>query len=165
MRAPWTCPDCGAPFAAPQASHSCVRIPLDARFAGADDRVRQAFDRLVELASVDGPIPVIAQRTRIVLAAPMRFLAVQVRHDRLTGHIFLERVVRHRVVTEIVPDAYGTDLVMHRLEIRSADELDDAFAALVREAAARVGRRERLKARNLSRRSRPRGPAAEGHRG
>jgi hypothetical protein len=141
----WVCPDCGAPFAAPRASHSCVRIPLDDRFAGADPRVRVAFDRLVELASVDGPVPVIAQKTRIVLAAPMRFLAVQVRRDRLTGHVFLEREVAHPVVTGIVPNAYGSGLMMHRLDIQDADQLDPAFAALVREAAERVGRRSRLR--------------------
>jgi hypothetical protein len=57
----WTCPECGASFATPNASHSCVRFDLDAHFRGA-----------------------------------------------------------------------------------SPNELDDAFAGFVREAAARVGRRERL---------------------
>jgi hypothetical protein len=144
MAAPWTCPKCGAPFAAPRASHSCVRISLDDRFIGAAPGVRAAFDRLVELASVDGPIPVVAQKTRIVLAAPMRFLAITVQGDRLTGHVFLERRVPHSVVTEIVPNAYSSGLFMHRLSITNAAQLDDAFAALVREAAARVGRRARL---------------------
>jgi hypothetical protein len=144
MAALWTCPKCGAPFAAPRASHSCVRVPLDEPFSGASPAIRDAFDRLVELASVDGPIPVIAQKSRIVLAAPMRFLAVAVHRDRLTGHVFLERPVPHPVVTEIVPDAYGSGLFMHRLAIRHRAELDDDFALLVREAAARVGRRERL---------------------
>jgi hypothetical protein len=102
-----------------------VRIPIDDRFARSEPAVRVAFDRLVELASVDGPIPVIAQKTRIVLAAPMRFLAVEVRGDRLLG---------------------GSGLVMHRFEIRDAEDLDTAFAALVREAAERVGRRTRFRA-------------------
>ena len=140
----WTCPDCGAPFATLNASHSCVRVSVDAHFAGADPVVRAAFDRLVELASVDGPIPVVAQKTRIVLAAPMRFLAIQVHKDRLRGHVLLERAVAHPVVTEIVPDAYGSGLYLHKLEILRPDDLDAAFAALVREAAARVGRRERF---------------------
>jgi hypothetical protein len=87
----WICPDCGAPFADANASHSCVRIELDDRFAGAAPAVRDAFDRLVELASVDGPVSVIAQKTRIVLAAPMRFVAVQVHRDRLTGHVLADR--------------------------------------------------------------------------
>lgn len=145
MPTPWICPDCGAPFANSNASHSCVRIELDARFAAAGPEVRAAFDRLVALASVEGPIPVVAQKTRIVLAAPMRFLAVEIRHDRLVGHVLFDRAVAHPLVTEIVADAYGTGLFLHRISIRSADELDDAFARFVREAAARVGRRERLK--------------------
>lgn len=144
MSTHWLCPDCGAPFANPNASHSCVRIDLEARFAGAIPEVRTAFDRLVALATIDGPIPVVAQKTRIVLAAPMRFLAVEVRRDRLVGHVLFDRAVNHPVVTEVVPDAYGSGLFLHRVSIMSADELDDAFARFVREAAARVGRRERL---------------------
>jgi len=81
MSTAWTCPDCGAPFGNSNASHSCVRIELDARFAGAAPDVRAA---------------------------------------------------------------YGSGLFLHRVSIRSPDELDDAFARFVREAAARVGRRERL---------------------
>ena len=144
----WTCPDCGAPFANQDATHSCVTIALDDRFAGATPEVRAAFDRLVEVAGVDGPIAVVPQRTRIVLAAPMRFLAVQVRRDHLTGHVFLERVVAHPLVIETIPDAYGSGLVLHRFVIRAPGELDEAFAAIVRESASRVGRRERLATRS-----------------
>ena len=140
----WSCPDCGAPFANRDASHSCVRIALDDRFAGSTPVVRAAFDRLVELATVDADIPVVAQKTRIVLAAPMRFLAVMVRRDRLLGHVLADRAMPHAVVTAIVPNAYASGLFLHRFDIRSADQLDDEFAAFVREQAARVGRRERL---------------------
>jgi len=142
----WTCPRCGAPFANRDATHSCVSIPLDERFVAASPDVRAAFDRLVELARVDGPVAVLAQRTRIVFAAPMRFLALQVRRDHLTGHVLLERAVGHPLVTATVPDAYGSGLVLHRFLVHEPGELDAAFAALVREAAARVGRRERLAA-------------------
>jgi len=45
-------------------------------------------------------------------------------------------------------------MYLHRFSVRTADELDDAFAALVREAAARVGRRERMAAPSTSRRVR-----------
>jgi hypothetical protein len=140
----WTCPECGAPFTNRNATHSCVAIDINDRFTGATPRVRAAFDRLVELASVDGPVAVVAQRTRIVLACPMRFLAVQVRRDHLTGHVFLERAVVHPLLTGVVPDAYGSGLVMHRFVVRGPEDLDAGFAAIVREGAARVGRRERL---------------------
>jgi hypothetical protein len=152
--AAWTCPTCGAPFANRNASHSCVDISIDAHFASADPAVRAAFDRLGQFAAVDGEVPPIAQKTRIVFAAPMRFLAVTVRRDRLVGHVLHDRQVSHPIVTEIVPDAYGSGLYLHRFSVRSADELDDAFAAFVREAAARVGRRERLRAPSTSRRVR-----------
>jgi hypothetical protein len=147
MKPVWICPECGAPFAAPNASHSCVVVSLDERFVGSLPAVRAAFDRLAELvalATVDGEIPVVAQKTRIVFAAPMRFLAVMVRRKRLDGHILLDRPVPHPVVTAIVPNAYESGLHLHRFSITDAAQLDDAFAAIVREGAARVGRRERL---------------------
>jgi hypothetical protein len=145
--AAWTCPRCGAPFVAPNAQHSCVTEDLDRHFAAAAPAVRQAFDRLVTMASVDGPVAVVAQKTRIVLAAPMRFLAVQVRRDRLTGHVFLERRVDHPAVIAVVPDAWGSKLVLHRFAVGGPGELDDAFGAIVRESAGRVGRRPRLAGR------------------
>jgi hypothetical protein len=135
----WICPRCGAPFANTNASHSCVRVDVDERFEGADPEVRAAFDWLVELASVDGPMTVVAQKTRIVLAAPMRFLAIQVRRDRLIGHVLAERAVPHKVVIEIVPDAYGTGLFLHRLSIASASQLDPTS-----QRSFASGRRERL---------------------
>ena len=67
-----------------------------------------------------------------------------VRRDRLEGHILFDRAVVHPVVVDIKPNAYESGLFLHRFAIRSADQLDDAFASFVREAAARVGRRERL---------------------
>jgi hypothetical protein len=141
----WICPSCGAPFAAPNASHSCVRVSLDERFAGTEPSVRAAFERLVELATVDGDIPIVAQKSRIVLAAPMRFLAIVVRRDRLVGHVLLDRPAPHPVVTEIVPNAYDSGLFLHRLSISSPDQLDVEFGAIVREAAERVGRRARFR--------------------
>jgi hypothetical protein len=55
--------------------------------------------------------------------------------------------VEHPLVTEVVANAYGSRLFLHRFSIRAPEELDEAFARFVREAAARVGRRERLRAR------------------
>jgi hypothetical protein len=143
----WTCPDCGAPFANRDASHSCVRVDLDRHFEKARPGVRAAFDLLLELATVDGPIPVVAQKSRIVFAAPMRFIAIQVPRDRLRGHVLLDRAVPHPVVTEIVPNAYESGLYLHRFSVATPEEFDDAFAAFVREAAERVGRRRRLVAK------------------
>jgi hypothetical protein len=140
----WHCPECGAPFANRNASHSCVRIDLDEPFRGAEPTVREAFDRLVELASMDHPVTVVPQKTRIALALPMRFGAIKVHRNRLTGHLLAERILEHPVVTDVTANAYESGLYLHRLSIRSADELDDAFAAFIREAAVRVGRRERL---------------------
>jgi hypothetical protein len=140
----WTCPDCGAPFANRNASHSCVRVDLDEHFVDASPVVRQAFDRLVELASVDHTVIVLAQKSRIALALPMRFGALKVLRHRLTGHVLADEALEHPVVTAIVPNAYESGLYLHRLSISSPEELDERFAAFIRRATVRVGRRERL---------------------
>ena len=133
----WLCPDCGAPFGSANASHSCVRS-LEERFAGADQAVREAFDRLVELATVDGPVPIVAQKTRIVLAALMWFLAVQVGRDRLTGHVLAERPFEHPAVVDIVEDAYGSGLASTAASrSRRHPNLMTCSPDLVRDAAAR----------------------------
>ncbi|HSL33070.1 MAG TPA: hypothetical protein VK871_05420, partial [Candidatus Limnocylindrales bacterium] len=71
---------------------------------------------------------VVAQKTRIVLAAPMRFLAVSIRRERLVGHVLHDRHVDHPLMTEVVANAYGSGLFLHRFSLDSAARLDTAFA-------------------------------------
>ena len=66
----------------------------------------------------------------------MRFAAVQVGRDRLTGHVLAERPFEHPAVVDIVEDAYGSGLCLHRFSIASASELDDAFAGCPRRGSA-----------------------------
>ena len=87
----WTCPRCGHRFVTANIWHSCTRIDLDEAFARSIPSVREVFDRYVELIARCGPVTVIAQRTRIVVMARVRFAGALVRRDRLVANFALTR--------------------------------------------------------------------------
>jgi hypothetical protein len=118
----WTCPRCGHRFVTANIWHSCTTVRLDDAFASAEPNVRAAFDRFVELVARCGPIEGIAQKTRIVIMAQVRFAGAQVRRDRLLANFALSRRIddpmfRHEV--------YGKRWIAHRFTVRDPAELDD----------------------------------------
>ena len=77
----------------------------------------------------------------------MRFVgASRSMRDRLTGHVLRRGAARRiRSSPRSSPSAYGSGLYRPPpLDRMLPSQLDDAFAAFIREAAERVGRRERL---------------------
>jgi hypothetical protein len=71
----WTCPRCGRSFANRNQSHACGPLGLDRHLAGQDPEVVAIFRRLVELAERNGPVTVLAERTRIAFQVRMSFAA------------------------------------------------------------------------------------------
>ena len=69
----WVCPDCGARLVSRNLWHSCVRSTLDALFEGAADPVRDAARRYVAVLQALGDVQVIAQKSRLVCVARVRF--------------------------------------------------------------------------------------------
>ena len=61
----WTCPRCGRSFANRNQPHACGPLDLDRHLAGKDPEVVAIFGRLVELAERNGPVTVLAEKTRI----------------------------------------------------------------------------------------------------
>ncbi|MBI4539603.1 MAG: hypothetical protein HY704_08875 [Gemmatimonadetes bacterium] len=121
--------------------HSCGRYRLADHFAGKDPLVRRLFDRFCGLVKVCGPVTVYAQKTRIVFQARMRFGGAVVRRQWLDVTLVLRRrrdAPQLRRI-ELIPPIYH----VHHFRIREPGELDEAFAALVREAY-RVGVQEHL---------------------
>jgi hypothetical protein len=119
----WTCPRCGHRFVTRNLWHSCSRFSLDEAFARSSSDARAGFDRFVELMERCGPVVVIAQKSRIVLMARVRFAGGQVRRDHVLANIALTRRVDHprwAKVEEIVPGWFA-----HRFVIRRPQDLDD----------------------------------------
>ena len=71
----------------------------------------------------------------------MSFIAVQVRRDYLIGHFVFSRRVEHPRVTRV--ETFSPRNHLHAFRIDSLAELDDEFAAWVREAYA-VGEQKHL---------------------
>jgi hypothetical protein len=119
----WTCPRCDHRFVTANIWHSCTRFTLDDAFRRSTPDARVAFDRFVQLMERCGPVTAIAQKTRIVIMARVRFAGGQVRRDHVLANIALTRRVDHPrwvKVEEIVPGWFA-----HRFVIRRPEDLED----------------------------------------
>jgi Domain of unknown function (DUF5655) len=135
----WTCPRCGHQFVTRNLWHSCSRHTLAEHFTGKPPRVREMFDRFVSIVERFGPVTVYAQKSRIICQVRVRFAGAVPARDWLDTHLWLKRRAAHprlRRIELIPPDNY-----VHTFRFDRAEQLDEAFAALVEDAAA-IGRQE-----------------------
>ena len=138
----WRCPECGRGFANRNQSHSCSNVTLEAHFAGKSDKAREIFDALVAMIKKCGPVKVLPEKTRIAFQVRMSFIAVQVRRNYLIGHFVFARrgdSSRFQRVETFSPRNH-----LHAFRLDSLAQLDDEFAAWVREAYA-VGEQKHLR--------------------
>ena len=138
----WTCPRCGRSFANRNQSHACAAPgDLDRHLAGKDPEVVAVFRRLVELAERNGPVTVLAEKTRIAFQVRMSFAAFTLRRASVDGHVVLARRLaspRFRKVESFSPRNH-----LHRFRLERLDEVDDEVAAWLAEAY-RVGEQRHL---------------------
>jgi hypothetical protein len=138
----WICPKCKNRFVTRNMWHSCSNYSLGYHVEGKEPSVRQVFDKLLALVQQCGPVTVIPQKTRIAIQARVRFAGGVPRKNWFDAGLWLTRRAEHpclRRVETFGPKSYGLHFRLTRPE-----DLDDEFAALVREAYA-VGCQERLK--------------------
>jgi hypothetical protein len=72
-------------------AHSCSSYTLDEAFARSTPAARAAFDAFVALIARCGPIEVIAQKTRVVVMARVRFAGGVALRDRVRLNVALTR--------------------------------------------------------------------------
>ncbi|HEV8373305.1 MAG TPA: DUF5655 domain-containing protein [Actinomycetota bacterium] len=141
----WTCPRCGRGFANRNQTHSCGGGgDLDAHLAGKDPEVVAIFRRLVELAERNGPVTVLAEKSRIAFQVRMSFAAVTLRRRWVDGHVVLARRLddpRFRRVESFSPRNH-----VHHFRLARLREVDDRVAAWLAEAYA-VGEQRHLRRR------------------
>ena len=135
----WTCPKCGHRFVTKNLWHSCVRVPLNAHFAGKPRERKQTYDRWLAAARACGRVTAYAQRSRIVFMARVRFGGAVVRKAYLDAGLWLRRRAEHPRLRRI--DDYGPLGVVHHFRLERPTDIDDALQELVREAY-RVGTQE-----------------------
>jgi hypothetical protein len=138
----WRCPECGREFANRNQSHSCSDVSLESHFTGKSEKVRKLFDALSALIKKCGPVKVLPEKTRIAFQVRMSFIAVQVRRDYLIGHFVFARRLENPRFTRVETFSPGNHL--HAFRLDNLAELDNEFAAWVREAYA-VGEQKHLR--------------------
>jgi hypothetical protein len=138
----WQCPACGRSFANRNQTHTCSNVSLESHFTGKSEKVRELFDELAGLIQECGPVKVLPEKTRIAFQVRMSFMAVQVRRDYLIGHfVFGRRIENPRFVRV---ETFSPRNHLHAFRVNSVSELDDEFAAWIREAYA-VGQQKHLR--------------------
>jgi hypothetical protein len=138
----WQCPECGRTFANRNQVHTCGRGSLDHHFADRPARIRELYDRFVELIETEcGPVEVLPEKTRIAFHVRMSFAMVMPRRRWLDGHLVIDRPMASRHVRKL--ERYGPKSHVHRFRIVSLSELDDDFLKLLRAAYA-VGEQRHL---------------------
>jgi hypothetical protein len=128
----WRCSQCGRDFANRNQTHSCSDVSLDSHFTGKSEHVRELFEALVKMIEDCGPVKVLPEKTRIAFQVRMSFIAVQVRRNHLTGHFVFARRVEHPRFIRV--ETFSPRNHLHAFHLDNLSELDDEFAAWVREA-------------------------------
>jgi Domain of unknown function (DUF5655) len=140
----WKCPDCGRAFANRNQSHACGQHDLDHHFHNKPAAIRKLFDQVVEIIERIGPVRVLPEKTRIAFQVRMSFAQVTPRREWLDGHVVLARRLEHPRFRQI--QTFSPRNHLHAFRITCAADLDDDFAAWMREAYA-VGEQKHLRGR------------------
>jgi len=114
---------------------------LQSHFTGKSEHVSKLFDALVAMIKKCGPVKVLPEKTRIAFQVRMSFIAVQVRRNYLIGHFVFARRLENPRFTRV--ETFSPRNHLHAFRLNSMAELDDEFAAWVREAYA-VGEQKHL---------------------
>ena len=138
----WRCPECGRGFANRNQTHSCSNVSLDSHFTGKSEKARELFDRLAALIKKCGPVKILPEKTRIAFQVRMSFIAVQVRKNYLIGHFVFGRRIENPRFSRV--ETFSPRNHLHAFRINSLTDLDDEFAAWIREAYA-VGQQKHLR--------------------
>jgi hypothetical protein len=112
--------------------HSCTQVELASHFEGKPPQLHRTFERFVDLARACGSVTVYAQKTRIVIQARVRFAGAVVRKDWLDAGLWLKRRAEHPRLVRI--ESLGTAGFGHHFRLSRPEEVDEALAALMREA-------------------------------
>jgi Domain of unknown function (DUF5655) len=137
----WTCPRCGRSFANRNQPHACGPLDLARHLDGKDPQVVATFRRLVELAERNGPVTVLAEKTRIAFQVRMSFAAFTLRRRWVDGHVVLARRLEHPRFRRV--ESFSPRNHVHHFRLAAPEEADQEVAAWLAEAY-RVGEQRHL---------------------
>jgi hypothetical protein len=133
----WTCPRCGARLVSRNLWHSCGRFTLEDLFAGATPGVLELAREYVEMLHSLGDVQVLAQKTRLVCVARVRFAGLLPRRRGFQATFALHRWLDSpRVVKQV---DYGPRWRGHHVNVQQRADLDDKLRGWLQEAHDVVG--------------------------
>jgi hypothetical protein len=133
----WVCPKCGARLISRNLWHSCGSFTLEALFAGAQPAALDLARRYIDLLHSLGDVQVIAQKTRLVCVARVRFAGLTPRKRGFLANFALQRWLDSPRITKAVD--YGPRWRMHCLAISDDSDLDDELRNWLQESHNTVG--------------------------
>jgi Domain of unknown function (DUF5655) len=133
----WHCPRCGARLVTRNLWHSCVQVTLDELFADAAPGVLEFARDYVALLHSLGDVQVIAQKTRLVCVARVRFAGLTPRKTGFLASFALHRWLDSPRIVKTVD--YGPRWRAHHVRIQARDDLDDELRTWLRESYEVVG--------------------------
>jgi hypothetical protein len=137
----WRCPDCRRQFANRNQSHACGRYTLASHFEGKPPNVRAIFDKLRDFAEANGPVRVLAEKTRIAFQVRMSFAAFVIRQRWIDGHVVFVRRLGNKRFRRI--ETFSPRNHLHAFRFENVDEVDAEVSAWLAEAY-RVGEQRHL---------------------
>lgn len=108
---------------------------VERHLAGKPDEIVALYRRFIELAEACGPFTYAVAKTAITLKGTRRgFAGASPKPKHLEGYLDLQRRIEDPRIRRATP--YTANLFVHRYRVTSLAELDDDFAAWLREAHA-----------------------------
>lgn len=133
----WICPACGARLVSRNLSHSCGQWSLETLFASSTPSALALARTYVAMLHSLGDVQVIAQKTRLVAVARVRFAGLTPRKQGFLGNFALHRWVSSPRIGKT--EEYGPRWRFHYVRIGSAADLDDELRGWLQESHDVVG--------------------------
>ena len=133
----WICPKCGARLVSRNLWHSCGQHTLEALFAGAAPGVLELAREYVAMLRSLGDVQVIAQKTRLVCVARVRFAGLSPRKRGFQATFALHRWLDSPRIVKRVD--YGPRWRAHHVMVQARADLDDELRGWLQESHDVVG--------------------------
>ena len=139
VKPPWICPRCGARLATRNLSHSCVKVTLEELFSRSTPDALELARTYVAMLLALGDVQVIAQKTRLVAVARVRFAGLEPRRDGFIANFALHRWVDSPRIAKRVD--YGETWRRHEVLVTTAADLDGELRSWLQESHDVAGMR------------------------
>ncbi len=129
----WTCPGCQRRFRRAGQAHECApAMSLEEYFSTGPAHERPIYEAVMDHLGPVGPVHVEPVSVGIFLKRAQTFAQLRPKDRWVALSFSLPRKVQHERITRKVVEYHGR--YHHVANLRSADDLDDALLALLREA-------------------------------